>query len=57
MACIGLGGRGKENLRSLMGDADCRIVAVCDSPLRPGVSVWHTAVVGPQLRFCLRAGV
>ena len=30
MACIGLGGRGKENLRSFMGHRDCRIVAVCD---------------------------
>jgi predicted dehydrogenase len=30
MACIGLGGRGKENLRSFMGHKDCRIVAVCD---------------------------
>ena len=30
MACIGLGGRGKENLRSFMGNRDCRVVAVCD---------------------------
>lgn len=30
MACIGLGGRGKENLRSFMGHNHCRIVAVCD---------------------------
>ncbi len=30
MACIGLGGRGKENLRSFMGHKNCRIVAVCD---------------------------
>lgn len=30
MACIGLGGRGKENLRSFMGHKDCRIAAVCD---------------------------
>ncbi len=30
MACIGLGGRGKENLRGFMGHKDCRIVAVCD---------------------------
>jgi len=30
MACLGLGGRGKENLRSFMGHKDCRVVAVCD---------------------------
>jgi predicted dehydrogenase len=30
MACIGVGGRGKQNLRSFMGHAHCRIVAVCD---------------------------
>jgi len=30
MACIGLGGRGKENLRSFIGHQNCRIVAVCD---------------------------
>ncbi len=30
LACIGVGGRGKENLRSFMGHGDCRIVAVCD---------------------------
>jgi predicted dehydrogenase len=30
MACIGVGGRGKENLRSFMGHQNCRIVAVCD---------------------------
>ena len=30
MACIGLGGRGKENLRSFLGHQNCRIVAVCD---------------------------
>jgi predicted dehydrogenase len=30
MASIGLGGRGKENLRSFMGHNNCRIVAVCD---------------------------
>jgi len=30
MACIGLGGRGKENLRSFLGHKNCRIVAVCD---------------------------
>ena len=30
MACIGVGGRGKENLRSFMGHTNCRIVAVCD---------------------------
>ncbi len=30
MACIGLGGRGKENMRSFMGHGDCRVVAVCD---------------------------
>lgn len=30
MACIGVGGRGKENLRNFMGHADCRIAAVCD---------------------------
>jgi len=30
LACLGVGGRGKENLRSFMGHQDCRIVAVCD---------------------------
>lgn len=30
LACIGLGGRGKENLRSFMGHETCRVVAVCD---------------------------
>jgi predicted dehydrogenase len=30
MACIGVGGRGKENLRSFIGHSNCRIVAVCD---------------------------
>ena len=30
MACIGVGGRGKENLRSFLGHQNCRIVAVCD---------------------------
>jgi len=30
MACIGVGGRGKENLRSFIGRQNCRIVAVCD---------------------------
>jgi predicted dehydrogenase len=30
MACIGLGGRGKENMRSFMGHKNCRVVAVCD---------------------------
>lgn len=30
IASIGLGGRGKENLRSFMGHATCRVVAVCD---------------------------
>jgi predicted dehydrogenase len=30
MACLGLGGRGKENLRSFMGHKGCRVVAVCD---------------------------
>ncbi len=30
MACVGVGGRGKENLRSFIGHRNCRIVAVCD---------------------------
>lgn len=30
MACIGVGGRGKQNLRSFLGHGVCRIVAVCD---------------------------
>jgi len=30
LACIGLGGRGKENLRSFMRHETCRVVAVCD---------------------------
>jgi predicted dehydrogenase len=30
LACIGVGGRGKENLRSFLGHENCRIVAVCD---------------------------
>ena len=30
MACIGLGGRGKENMRSFLGHKSCRVVAVCD---------------------------
>jgi len=30
MACMGCGGRGRENLRSFMGHKDCQIVAVCD---------------------------
>jgi predicted dehydrogenase len=30
MACIGVGGRGKQNLQSFLGHENCRIVAVCD---------------------------
>ena len=30
MACIGVGGRGRQNMRSFLGHRDCRIVAVCD---------------------------
>jgi predicted dehydrogenase len=30
MACLGLGGRGRENLRSFLGHRNCRVVAVCD---------------------------
>ncbi len=30
MGCIGLGGRGTENLRSFLGHRDCRVLAVCD---------------------------
>ena len=30
MACIGVGGRGKQNLQSFIGHKNCRIVAVCD---------------------------
>ncbi len=30
LAAIGLGGRGKENLRSFLGHTTCRVVAVCD---------------------------
>ena len=30
MACIGVGGRGKENMRSFLGHRGCRVVAVCD---------------------------
>jgi predicted dehydrogenase len=30
MACLGLGGRGKENLRSFLGHKTCQVVAVCD---------------------------
>ena len=30
LGCIGVGGRGKEVMRSLIGHDDCRVVAVCD---------------------------
>lgn len=30
LGCIGLGGRGKENMRNFMGHSDCQVVAVCD---------------------------
>jgi predicted dehydrogenase len=30
MACIGVGGRGKENMRSFLGHKSCRVVAICD---------------------------
>jgi predicted dehydrogenase len=30
MACIGVGGRGKQNLRNFLGHGVCRVVAVCD---------------------------
>lgn len=30
MACIGVGGRGEQNMRSFLGHRNCRIVAVCD---------------------------
>ena len=30
MACIGVGGRGRQNMQSFMGHEDCRVVAVCD---------------------------
>lgn len=30
MGCIGVGGRGKQNLRSFLGHRHCRVLAVCD---------------------------
>jgi len=30
LGCVGLGGRGKENMRNFIGHSDCQVVAVCD---------------------------
>ena len=30
LGCIGVGGMGTENLKSFLGQPDCRLVAVCD---------------------------
>jgi len=30
LGCIGVGGRGTQNLRSFLGHRNCRVLAVCD---------------------------